>query len=317
MSNELRVSLGLDSLANYMGQFTLDSSICANSTVNIGATAEEVVNKGNPNDEVVNIETPIKKELNTVDEMVNKTEVVAEGNITKELGGEEAILTLEAQTEQHLPEPPLPPPPGEDNLNEFAYEDVEMMSIVLESGAELDYSNVPLPEDAEEAFPDPPPPAEEKQLPQPPETEPLVEDKVINVVEEKEPEREDPANQTCHMDVDECSPTQTEAPTTDYVHEEQQKPVEITPAIESPCLTEIPLPREQPVPVEVQEVSTVDEPNPTVTKAKSMDMARMSSDFKMPGTVLRKSLSNQGQTFGSNPFDVASAGTVDHKQEGE
>lgn len=251
-----------------MGKFTFDSSICANSTVDIVAT--ELV------------EPPVIEET-VVDAVIDESKQIEIAPVLKE------DLAAEA---------PLPPPPpelvfgndpAEDDLNNFTCDDVEMMSVVMENMPEEEdhYTNVPLPdEEGEEAFPDPPPSTSEMDVDRREEEdiqEEIPESPVKAAEEEKEKVlvEESPLNVTGPM-VDE-EVTSPDSPP-EQLHAEEQ---------------------------------------PSITRAKSMDASQgaddfgdFPKDFKIP-TVLRRSLNSQPQSFGANPFDGATSGTADHKQEGK
>lgn len=168
----MRQSFGLDALVNNMGKFTFDQSMNANSTVDIVATDEVQQEEERPV-EAVQEEVALPE----IQEEEVKPEDKTEAPVDTIVLPEDVTVVIPDET---FPDPPPPLNtttdivPGEsqvqlpEEVDEFAYDDVEMMSIVIEDDGGIDglpdpgepeehYSNVALPEDAEEAFPAPPP----------------------------------------------------------------------------------------------------------------------------------------------------------------
>lgn len=290
-STQARQSLGLDALANAMGKFKFDSSISANSTVDIAVT-----------DDLVPEEQPPQVNRSSSVAYQNEEEVLEVVDCKETVNLNVESPTVVPSETDDRPLPPPPPPISEDEPIECY--DVEMMSVVMENGVEGDddYSNIALPEDAEEVFPDPPPPESESVIA----PEASYDAPQLNVT--KEVTVEDNCrpivvtlNDSCQMDIDEyTSPVKDK-----QVQHKPAAPTEIDP---SPIVEIIP-------PV-AEEQQSAEQP-PVIEKAKSMDSAQISSQgFKMP-TMLRRSLNNQPQAFVSNPFDGATTGISDNKKERE
>lgn len=348
-----------------MGKFTFDQSINANSTVDIVATDEVQQEEERPV-EAVQEEVAVPE----IQEEEVKPEEKTEAPVDTIVQPEDATVVIPEDT---FPDPPPPLNtttdivPGEsqtqhpEEVDEFAYDDVEMMSIVIEDDGGIDglpgpgepeehYSNVALPEDVEEAFPEPPPASElavennnatvtDEEVPvnKTQEVIPLQDvptdphDHVLNKQEDIQHslKMRDLVNESCTMDVDDfyeevnqsIKPTEPEK---EIVQEEEPQPPQFLPMTtsEEPLNTTITttpeIIPEIKVPVALPELQSE---QPLITKAKSMDARRETDefgmDFKMP-TMLRRSLSNQQQAV-PNPFDgaPASAGMLDQKKECE
>lgn len=294
-SGEVRQSFGLDGLTQNFGKFTFDS---ANTTLDV------VRPESDPG--------PLLPEAAAEEEEQATKECVV-------------VEEVQVQREDHKQPPEIEIPPEEavlpeapsalhnndihhtEELDDIAcdYDDVEMMSVVMENGIDEDYSNIPLPaEDEEESFPDPPPPHELEQV-TPLETTITVAASE-SAVQDTDPHQQQQlqiANESYSMDVDveEASPFKSQS---EILPGSPGNPVEVVSAPTPPDVVVA-----QPAEEQDQFIS--------IKKTKSMDASRTSgefnNDFKMP--ILRRSLNNQ-PLVAANPFDDAAAGVGDHKQEG-